>query len=128
MKIEKKLGVWMDNSTAHFIDFVDITSPKNSIESKFTHQEREHSLNKNENLMHNKEQHLQSDYYKKIGESILKYDHVILFGPTHAKSELFNSLKENHHFDKIKIHVEQTDKMTESEMHDFTKNYFSHCL
>ena len=128
MIIEKKIGIWMDNASAHVINVLDITSTKNIIESKFTHQEREHSLNKSENLMHNKEQHQQSDYYKKIGETILKYDHVVLFGPTHAKSELFNELKKNHLFDKIKIQVEQTDKMTDAEMKFFTQNYFSHCL
>jgi len=128
MIVDKKLGIWMDNASAHIIDFLDITSSKNVVESKFTHQEREHSLSKNENLMHNKEQHQQADYYKKLGEVILKYNHVILFGPTNAKSELYNSLKENHLFDKIKIHVEQSDKMTETEMQAFTQNYFSHCI
>lgn len=128
MIVDKKLGIWMDNASAHIIDFLDITSSKNVIESKFTHQEREHSLSKNENLMHNKEQHQQADYYKKLGEVILRYNHVILFGPTNAKSELCNSLKENHLFDNIKIHVEQSDKMTETEMQAFTQNYFSHCI
>jgi stalled ribosome rescue protein Dom34 len=128
MIVDKKLGIWMDNASAHIIDFLDITSSKNVVESKFTHQEREHSLSKNENLMHNKEQHQQADYYKKLGEVILRYNHVILFGPTNAKSELCNSLKENHLFDNIKIHVEQSDKMTETEMQAFTQNYFSHCI
>jgi hypothetical protein len=128
MIVDKKLGIWMDNASAHIIGFLDITSTKNVVESKFTHQEREHSLSKNENLMHNKEQHQQADYYKKLGEIILKYNHVILFGPTNAKSELCNSLRENHLFDKIKIQVEQSDKMTETEMQAFTQNYFSHCI
>ena len=39
--------------------------------------------------MHNKEQHEQSDYYKKLGETIKNYTEVLLFGPTDAKVELF---------------------------------------
>ncbi len=123
--IEKKLGIWMDHASAHFVDASDNPIAINSIQSKFTHQEKEHSLNKSENLMHHKEQHLQADYYKKISEVILKFDHIVLFGPTQAKAELFNFLKENHHFDKIKIHLQQTNKMTDSEMNLFTRNYFS---
>jgi ADP-heptose:LPS heptosyltransferase len=74
--------------------------------------------------MHHKEQHEQADYYKKLGEIILNYTNVILFGPTSAKQELMNSLKDNHHFDKIKIDVKPADKMTEREQQLFVKNYF----
>ncbi|MBL7936372.1 MAG: hypothetical protein JNM51_11265 [Bacteroidia bacterium] len=123
--IDKKIGIWMDNASAHMIEFVDESSSKNVIESEFTHQEKEHSLSKNENLMHHKEQHLQAEYYKKISDAILSFNEVVLFGPTNAKSELFNLLKKNHHFDKIKIQVEQTDKMTNVEMQVFVKEYFS---
>jgi stalled ribosome rescue protein Dom34 len=42
--------------------------------------------------MHQKEQHEQSDYYKKIGEAIKNYQEVLLFGPTNAKTELLNLL------------------------------------
>ena len=96
-----------------------------TIESKFTHQAKEQSLSKSENLMHNKEQHQQSEYYKKLGEAIKNYEAVILFGPTEAKVELFNTLKADHHFEKIKIEIKQTDKMTENQQHAFIRKYFS---
>ena len=125
MTANKRLGIWMDHATAHLMEFtVDPIETKN-IESKFTHEEKEHSLGKNENLMHHKEQHEQADYYKILGEVIRNYDHVILFGPTDAKVELFNLLKANHLFEKIKIEVEQADKMTENQQHSFVKKYFS---
>ena len=75
--------------------------------------------------MHNKEQHRQSDYYKKIGGEILQYDEVVLFGPTNAKSELANMLKEDHRFASIKLEIKSSDKMTENQEHAFVKDYFS---
>ena len=118
------LGIWMDHSSAHLMEFTtDIKT--NIIESKFNHQEKEHSLSKSENLMHNKEQHQQSEYYKKLGDIIINYKEVLLFGPTDAKVELFNMLKANHLFSNIKIVVKQADKMTEHQQHAFVREHFS---
>lgn len=124
MTTGKKVGIWMDHASAHIIEYSNDSSEVNVIESKFTHQEKEHSLSKNENLMHNKEQHQQSEYYKKLGDVVLNYDEAILFGPTDAKSELHNILKDNHHFDKIKIGTLQADKMSDNERLAFVKNHF----
>ena len=125
MTAKKQLGIWMDHSSAHLIEFTTDPIEKNIIESKFTHQEKEESLVKSEKTMHNKEQHEHSEYYKKLGEIIKDYDEVILFGPTSAKMELFNILKADHRFAKIKIEIKQTDKMTENQLHSFVKDYFS---
>ena len=56
---------------------------------------------------------------------VKNYDEVILFGPTDAKVELFNILKADQHFDKIKIDIKQADKMTENQQHAFVKDHFS---
>lgn len=40
---------------------------------------------KSENLMHNKEQQMHELYYEEIADEILKYDNVLLFGPTKRK-------------------------------------------
>lgn len=82
-------------------------------------------INKSEKLMHNKENHEQADFYKKIGEVIRKYKEVIIFGPTKAKNELLNILKADHHFTNIKMEVLSADKMNENEQHKFVKDYFS---
>ena len=121
----KNLGIWMDHSSAHLMEFTNDEVATNIIESQFTHQEKEHSLGKSEHVMHNKEQHQQSEYYKKLGGEIIKYDEVLLFGPTDAKVELFNILKADHNFAKIKIEVKQADKMTENQQHAFVKKHFS---
>ena len=73
------------------------------------------ALHHSESGMHHKEQQLQEAYYKNIGEDILKYDKVLLFGPTEAKNELHNYLRKNHHFDKIQFDLINSDNMTENE-------------
>ena len=115
----------MDHSNANLIEFSADALESKNIESTFTSEVKEDTLGRSEHIMHNKEQQLQSGYYKKLGEAILNYEAVILFGPTDAKVELLNILKADHHFDKIKIEVEQTDKMTENQQHAFVKEYFS---
>lgn len=120
MKTTKYLGIWMDNSTAHLIELGQETAETNVIHSK-----QEQGMGKNENLMHNREQRFQTEYYKELGEVIINYEEVILFGPTNAKVELMNILKEDHHFDNIKIDVKPADKMTDNQQIAFVKDYFS---
>ena len=115
----------MDSSSAHLTEFTADGSQTNMLESKFTDPEKDHSVGNNENQMHNKEQHHQAEYYKNLGEVIKNYDEVILFGPTNAKLELFNLLKADHHFEKIKIEIKSSDKMTENQQHAFVRNHFS---
>lgn len=121
---EKKLGIWMDHSNAYVMEFASDQIETTTVGSQFSHEEKEHSLGKSENLMHNKEQHRQSSYYKKLGELIIGYKEVILFGPTDAKTELFNVLRADHRFEKIKIEIKQADKMTENQQHAFVREYF----
>lgn len=125
MKTTKKLGIWMDHSNAHLMEFTVGSMETKILESKFTHGVKEESLSKSENLMHNKEQHQQAEYYNKLGEVIKEYNDVLLFGPTNAKTELLNVLRRDHLFEKIKIETKQADKMTENQQHEFVKEYFS---
>ncbi|MBA2612352.1 MAG: hypothetical protein H0U95_10300 [Bacteroidetes bacterium] len=125
MTTEKQLGIWMDHSNAQLIEFANDSFETKTISSGFTHNEKEHSLSKSEHVMHNKEQHKHAEYYKKLGEEIRNYGDVIIFGPTSAKAELYNTLKEDHNFSKIKIRVLQADKMTNYQQQAFVKDYFS---
>lgn len=125
MAQERYLGIWMDHSVAHLMEYTHDPIQTKTIASKFTHQSKENALGKSENLMHNKEQYQQSEYYKNLGEVIKNYNEVILFGPTAAKVELLNSLRSDHSFSKIKIEIKQADKMTENQQHAFVKEHFS---
>ncbi|MBP7809208.1 MAG: hypothetical protein KA163_07950 [Bacteroidia bacterium] len=124
MASKENIGIWMDHSIAHIIELTGEGIVKSTIASDFTHQEKEHSLSKNENLAHNKEQHQQSKYYNKIKDAVKDHKNILLFGPTTAKNELVNLLKEDHHFEKTKIEVKPADKMTDNQQHAFVKDHF----
>ena len=125
MQAIKRLGIWMDHSNAHLIEYSNDSVDTKVVDSKFTHQEKESSLKKGENLMHNKEQQQQGAYYKELGAVILNYEEVLLFGPTDAKTELFNLLTEDQHFAKIKMEVKTAEKMTEPQEQAFVRDHFS---
>jgi hypothetical protein len=128
MKTTTHLGICMDHSSAHLMDASGETMVSNKIESEFTHQEKERTLEKGEHMMHNAEQQKQHAYYKKLGEVIKKYDQVVLFGPTKAKEELANILKADKHFEKIIVEVKHADKMTENQQHAFVKEHFKNSV
>lgn len=113
----------MDHSIANLIELKD-SMKSQKIESNFTHDKKVSAIHKGENLMHNKDQQLQEGYYKEIAEEILKYDHVLLFGPTNAKVELNNYLNKDAHFKDIRIDLESTDNMTDNEKDAFVKKHF----
>ncbi|MCF8239050.1 MAG: hypothetical protein K9I85_12890 [Saprospiraceae bacterium] len=124
MKVNNNLGIWMDHSTAHLIDMA--TNSDHAIHSEFTSNTKEEALDKSESLMHNKRQQMHEAFYKEIGVEILKYNHVLLFGPTNAKVELYNYLDKDLHFKDIKFDIESADKMTANEKIAFVKNHFTH--
>jgi hypothetical protein len=128
MATTKNLGIWMDHTNAHVMEFTTDPITTVIISSKFTHREKEHSLGKGENGMHQKEHHEQSAYYKQIADVIRDYQDVVLFGPSTAKLELLNMMRADHHFEKIKLETKESDKMTQNEQHAFVRKYFSHRL
>ena len=126
MKTVGQLGIYMDHSTAIFLELKDDAITHLTESSGFSHENKEFALSRSEQIMHNKENQKQAQFYKKLGDKIRNFQEVLLFGPTDAKSELFNLLKTNHFFDKIKIEVKGADKMDESQLDVFVKEYFSH--
>ena len=105
METKNNLGIWMDHSTAHLIN-INSKNESRSIVSKFTSETKEEALIRSESLMHNKRQQMHEKFYGKIGAQILKYKHVLLFGPTNAKVELYNYLNKDLHYKNIKIDIE----------------------
>ncbi len=125
MKAEKKLGIWMDHANAYLMEF-NIDNADAQVKAlEIVLEDTAHDSNKGENLIHNKEQHQQAEFYKKLGNIIKNYEEVILFGPTDAKVELLHVLKADHHFENIKIETQTADKMTDNQQHAFVKEYFS---
>ena len=124
MKTVSQLGIYMDHSNAILMELKEDEISFSNVSSGFTHEDKEFTLSRNERLMHNKEQQKQLTYYKKLSDTILNFQEVILFGPTEAKKELYNLLKSYHLFDKIKIEIRGSDKMDESQMKTFIREYF----
>lgn len=125
MKSTKNTGIWMDHSIAYIIEVKENAIVSNTIESE-SHIGKKQNYGKDESLKHNKEQNHLSDYFSKLGNHIKNYENVLLFGPTNAKNELYNLLKEDQQFDKIKFKVESADKLTENQMLAFVKEHFDH--
>jgi stalled ribosome rescue protein Dom34 len=121
MSTKNKLGIWMDHSIAHLMEFTSNHFEIETIELEFSETKKTESLEMSEN---SKQKNL-SNYYKKLGETIKNYKRIILFGPTNAKVELFDLLSEDYRFLKIKFEIKETDKMTTDEQHNFVKTYFS---
>jgi len=123
MNTPKQLGIWMDHSVANLID-LKAKDKSQTILSEFTSDTKEEALDKSESLMHNKRQQLQGAYYKTIADEILRYNHVLLFGPTNAKTELNNFLNKDLHFKEIQVDVASADKMSDNEKDAFVKKHF----
>ena len=120
----KQLGIWMDHSNAYLMELTNDVFVTNKVFSGLKNHEEEFNFYKGEKLIHKKEQHLQLSFYKKIGDIIKKYQEVVLFGPTDAKNELLNLLNTDHLFEDIKIELINSDKMVESQMQTFVREYF----
>lgn len=125
MKTLKQIGIWMDHSNAHIIEFASEVQETKTVTSDFTFEDREETLQRSESEMHNKEQHKHATFYKNLEKIIKNFDEVLLFGPTEAKNELYNLLKKNHQYDKIKIEVRNSDKMSSDEQHTFVYDFYT---
>jgi len=123
MKITKKLGIWMDHSIAHIIELKNNSITSKTIAVASSQGEKE-NIGKDESLRQNTEQDQLSEFFKKLSTVIIDYQEVLLFGPTNAKTELHNLLKEDSHFKSIKIEVETTDNLTENQIQAYVKEHF----
>ncbi len=123
MKNTKRIGVWLDHTKALIIEEKNSTITSYAMES-ISREGENQNFGMDENLKQNTEQDQLSDFFKRITEVLKGYTEVLLFGPTDAKTELHNILKQDRHFDNVKIDVEITDNLTENQMHEFVKEHF----
>ncbi len=71
---EKKLGIWLDHSNAHLMELINNSISTTTVESTFSHAKKNETIEKSEQLMHNKEQHEQLAYYESV-----RRNHFILY-------------------------------------------------
>ncbi len=116
----KKLGIYIDQSSANLIELtVDILEKKSadSFDEKYPEEE-------NETHIEFKESHLQNYYFKKLSEYILYYNEVLLFGKSNAITKLFDMISYDNRFYNINIAIKQTDTMTYKQQNDFVSDFF----
>jgi len=114
----------MDHAHANIIEFSDEPATAKMVYSDFSKQDKNETLQRGEGEMHQKEQHQTLKYYKTLSAIIRDYDEVVLFGPTDAKTELFNYLRNHPIYDKIKIKAINSDKLTDAQQHAFVRKFF----
>ena len=125
MKSSKQLGIWMDHSTANIMELSNDKVVTVTLDSIPAFPDKMEDLRMDERLIHNKEQNEESDFYEKLSRVILDYNEVLLFGPTEAKTELYNRLRKNRRFEHINISIEPTDKITEHQQQAFLKHFYN---
>ncbi len=125
MNSSKQLGIWLDHSIANLIELSNDKMVKKTLKISPAFLGPLENLRLNESLMHNKEQNQQSEFYRKLSYVINDYNEVLLFGPTDAKTELFNLLRNNRQFEKIKITVQAADNMTDNQQDAYVKDFFN---
>lgn len=111
MNTSKLIGVFMDYYTANIMEFSERPYEIQTIKSKFDLKLKKEKK-KSEKHLYILAQQCKADYFKKIVSTILQYDKVLLFGPTKAKTELFNILKDDCHFFKFKTYLKETEQLT----------------
>lgn len=134
--MKKLIGVWLDHSKAKFINIKDGKAEITTISSPYKRHIRIPGEVSNktkfgpvyysnlEYKTHHKKRHDLISYYKDMEKRLIKFDEILLFGPTKAKTELFNHLIMNKIFKPKSITFKNADKMTEKEMAAFVKKYF----
>ncbi len=133
----KKTGVWLDHSKAHFIDLNDGSA---SIETVYSDKEtnqrysgengRDTKLGNNrstnsEHHQHNREKQVMNEYYRNLAKRLSSYDDILLFGSTTAKDELYNHLIDDKSFSGKTINVRSADHLTENQMVAEVKKFFN---
>lgn len=125
MKTNTKVAIYMDHYRAEVFEYSEHAELIQTIESEFNAVEKKKVLLKGESHMHNKEQDLQQKFYEVLKKALVKYDSILLFGTTTAKTELFHVLQADHSFEAKEIILKNTDRLTENQKTAFINDFFT---
>lgn len=124
MENKKKLAIYLDHSSANSIEYTNSAHLLSTVKLEFNPVEKKEVLQKGESHLHDKEQHLQQQFYKKISNASLGFSTLVLFGPTTAKAELENILTNDNRFSNVDVILKITDKLNSKEQIDYVNNLF----
>lgn len=128
MKIAKRVGIWMDHSNARIMDYSSEGFEIKIVKSNAQHLDNQADILHSEKLLHNKEERTLKAYYKQLIDLIKDYDQALLFGPTDAKTELYNLIRQDHRYNNLKIETKSANKMSYEQQHDYIQDYFAKVL
>ncbi|MGL2967027.1 hypothetical protein [Flavobacterium sp. XGLA_31] len=128
MKATKRLGVWLDHSVARLMEYSVENHQVKTLESDIKGLDHQEGVQHSESLLHHKENQNIKAFYKDIIAVLQNYDEIVLFGPTSAKTELYNLIREDHKYDHLKIETKPADKMSPAEEHAFVVHHFKTVL
>lgn len=124
METQKKIAVFLDHFTANLFEYIVTTHLIKTIKSNFNPEEKNNILHKGESHLHNKEQHLQHQFYTEISNNSIGYSTIVLFGPTTAKAELKTLLSHDNRFSDVDVILKVTDKLNQKEQIAYVNNLF----
>jgi stalled ribosome rescue protein Dom34 len=84
----------------------------------------EYRGDKGEHAANNAEKTDNRKYFKTIGNHLLKYDEIFIFGPGKSQEELLNFLHEDNHFKSKKITLGSAEKMSEPQTVAKVREFF----
>ena len=125
MKTNIKVAIYMDHYRAEVFEYSERAELIETIESEFNAVEKKKMLLKGESHMHHKEQDLQQKFYEALKKVLVKYDAILLFGTTTAKTELFHVLQADHSFEAKEIILKNTDRLTENQKTAFINVFYT---
>lgn len=114
----------MDHFKANVILYSSEARLVKTILSEFNKYQKENIIQKGESHFHNKEQELQTKFYKEIGDNITDYKYVMLFGTTNAKTEFSHVLAHDNRFCDVEVSIKNTDKLSLNKQIAFVNNCF----
>ncbi len=128
MKATRRLGIWLDHTTARAMEYSTEGHQVKTLESNNKGLDNQEGEQHSESVLHHKENQQLKAFYKDIIAILRDYDEILLFGPTNAKTELYNLIREDHKYDHLRIETKPAEKMSSAEEHAFVVNYFKNLL
>lgn len=124
MENQKKQAVYLDHFTANIIEYDQTASIIKTIKSNFNTYEKKKMLQKGESHLHDREQQLQLQFYKRISDHCAGFSALMLFGSTTAKAELKAILSHDNRFSDTDVSLKITDKLNQKQQIAFVNNFF----
>lgn len=132
----KRTGIWLDHSKAKLIVLYEGAVQITTVHSPYIRhirirgQKDDTSVYQNlfgstrENTKHHIKQNELHSYYSDLEKRLADSDEILLFGPTHAKNELYNVLMKNKKMQNRPIMIKNSEYLTEKQMIAFVRKFF----